>query len=224
MIAVIPARGGSKRVPQKNIATIGKKPLISYTIQAFQAAKLDIPLFVTTDDLAIAEVAKSEGANVIMRPDHLASDKASTESALIHVLESVNFKPGWVFTLQPTSPFRKPSTIIDVVNEASSAASDVDCIMTLHENRDDYWHINDQGELARLFPNAPRRQQDRTPLYVENSSIYATRYSALIETGSILGKNKIIPKIISIDEALDINTQDDIDYANYMILNNKSVN
>ena len=221
MIAVIPARGGSKRVPQKNIATISNKPLISYTIQAFRAAELDIPLFVTTDDLAIAEVAKNEGVNVIMRPNHLASDKASTESALIHVLENVGFTADWVFTLQPTSPFRKPSTIIDVVNEARSAASDVDCIMTFHENRDDYWHINDQGELARLFPDAPRRQQDRTPLYVENSSIYATRSSALIETGSILGQNKIIPKIISVDEALDINTQDDIDYANY-ILKNKS--
>lgn len=215
MLVVVPARGGSKRVPRKNIALLGGRPLLAIALDAIRRAGILPETVVSTEDADIAAVARAEGCRVVDRPENLAADAAATEAVLLHALEltkSDGWQAEWVMTLPPTSPFRRAETIRDFIARARSAPEDVDCLMSVTENRGDFWRQNPAGDWQRLFPSAPRRQQEREPLYEENSAIYVTRVSALIATGSILGrKTQGIP--IDVREAFDINTPADLQLA-----------
>ena len=206
-IAVIPARGGSKRVPGKNIRTLAGRPLLAYAVDAAKAAGLGAVTTVSTEDRSIADVARALGARVIERPADLASDTASTESVLLHVLAEAakhGWTPRWVVTLPPTSPFRRSSTIKACCEVAQR--EQVDCIFTVTETKADFWRVDERGDFTRLFPDAPRRQQDRAPLFEENSAVYVTSTEALRTSGSILGRSR---RAVAIDplEAFDINTE-----------------
>jgi len=210
---IVPARGGSKRVPRKNIRPLAGRPLLAWTIaQVAQAGMLD-RLWISTEDAAIAGVARAAGAQVVERPPELAADNSSTEAVLLHALEVIGAGASdWVMTLPPTSPFRKPETIRHFVGLAAAHSGDVDCFMSVTENRGDFWRRTADGEFSRLFPDAPRRQQEREPLFEENSMIYVTRVAALRRTGFILG-SKVEGVPVSAAEALDINTAEDFRLA-----------
>lgn len=216
MIIVIPARGGSKRLPHKNIHPLKGKPLLAYTLEAIAATALDIPTYVSTDDERIAAVARAyPGVEVIMRPDEIASDTASTESVLLHVLDVLAEKgqaPQWLMTLPPTSPFRTATTIRSFAEAVTGCADHIDCLMSVTENRGDFWRMGPDGRMDRLFSDAPRRQQDRTPLFEENSAVYVSRTRALRDTGLILGRAvRGIP--IPALEGFDINNPEDMRLA-----------
>lgn len=215
MIIVIPARGGSKRVPLKNIADLAGKPLLAYTVKAAIDAGIAADIYVSTEDERVARVAQEWGAKVIIRPAAFASDTASTESVLLHALDVLQIgteSEDWVMTLPPTSPMRSASTIQAFASHAKSAAPTVDCVMSVTENRSDFWRIEPDGRFGRLFPEQPRRQQDRPPLFEENSAIYVTRIRSLRRNELILGENTLcVP--ISREEALDINTVEDLRLA-----------
>jgi len=226
LIIVIPARGGSKRLPRKNIRNLCGKPLLAYTIESAIEADLGCPVIVSTEDSEIAEISKQYGATVIRRPSVLAKDNSTTEEALLDVIEQLaNTKlyPQWIMTLPPTSPLRSSETIKEFYDLSCTASANTDCIMSVSENLGDFWRSRESGDYERLFPEAPRRQQERTPLYEENSSIYLTRVSALQQTESILG-NETKPIIIDPLEAIDINTETDLWMVESLILNmsNKS--
>jgi CMP-N,N'-diacetyllegionaminic acid synthase len=206
-MAVIPARGGSKRAPRKNIRLLGERPLLAYTIAAAREAGLGDATLVSTEDAEIAAVAKRWGARVLARPDALATDAASTEGVLLHALDEAakqGWHPKWILTLPPTSPFRRPATIRFFMDHA--AGSDIDCLFSLTETRASLWRSGADGRIARLFPDAPRRQQDRAPLYEENSAIYVTAVPAFRATGSVLGTSQ---QGVAIDpiEGFDINSE-----------------
>jgi CMP-N,N'-diacetyllegionaminic acid synthase len=209
-MAVIPARGGSKRAARKNIRALGKVPLLAYTMFAAREAGLGDATLVSTEDAEIAAVAKKLGCRVIERPDTLATDAASTESVLLHALDEAakaGWHPKWILTLPPTSPFRRASTIRFFMDHA--ATSGVDCLMSLTETRASLWRHGPEGRIGRLFPDAPRRQQDRAPLYEENSAIYATAVPALRATGSVLGTSQQ-GVVIDPIEGFDINSELDL--------------
>lgn len=216
LIIAIPARGGSKRVPHKNIYPLKGKPLLCHTLDLIQLADLKISTYVSTDDPVIAEIANQyDFVDVVTRPENLSRDNSSTEDVLIHILDILKDRkqyPEWVITLPPTSPFRTVSTLLKFINFAKECSESIDCIMSVTENRGDFWKMGEGGVLARLFPDAPRRQQERVPLYEENSAIYITRVKSLRATGSILGKQTLgLP--ISSSESFDINTLEDIKAA-----------
>ena len=219
MIVIVPARGGSKRVPLKNIAPLAGRPLLEYTLDAARDAGLLANLVVTTDSEAVASVAAEGGARVVKRPSDMATDTASTEAALLHVLDVLAAEgrsDTWVITLPPTSPFRTGATIRAFVQAAEDTPGDIDCLMSVTETYGDYWRRLPDGGFRRLFPEAPRRQQDREPLFEENSAIYVTRIDALRATGLILGRSvRAIP--ISPREALDINTPADFALAEALL-------
>jgi CMP-N-acetylneuraminic acid synthetase len=216
-IAVIPARGGSKRAPRKNIRALGDRPLVAHTIAAAREAGLGEATLVSTEDGEIAAVAKQWGCRVVIRPDALATDQASTEGVLLHALDEAaeqGWHPEWILTLPPTSPFRRAATIRFFMDQA--AAADVDCLLSLTETRASLWWRDAAGHIARLFPEAPRRQQDRAPLYEENSAIYLTRVAALRATGSVLGRSQ---RAVAIDplEGFDINSELDLAIAGALL-------
>lgn len=212
MLIVIPARGGSKRLKNKNIRSLSGKPLLLFAVDAARSAGVGEDIVVSTEDSTIAEIARGAGVEVIDRPRELAEDTASTESVLLHVLEALE-KAGrsfeWVMTLPPSSPLRCPQTIVEFVERAHSRPDDQDCLISINEHRGDFWIRESDGDLRRLFPDAPRRQQDREPLWEENSAIYVTRVEALRTTGSILG-NRVRGIPIDPIEGLDIHTETDL--------------
>lgn len=219
ILVVVPARGGSKRIPHKNIALLGGKPLLCYTLEAIHEARVGNWVIVSTEDAQIAAVATANDTRILHRPADLCVDNASTESVLLHVLETIREEgcdPNWIMTLPPTSPFRTAASIRQCVDMLSNLPNDVDCLMSVTENRGDFWLFDTEGNFRRLFPNAPRRQQDRQPLFEENSAIYLTRVAALEKTGSILGA-KVTGMPISAAEGLDINTPEDLRLAEAVI-------
>ena len=115
IIGLIPARGGSKGVPNKNIKTICGKPLIVWTIEKAKRSRLLDKVIVSTDSDAIAEIAQKAGAEILKRPDYLATDTASTQDVMVHALQS--FPADTLVLLQPTSPCRSEGLIDECILE-----------------------------------------------------------------------------------------------------------
>jgi CMP-N-acetylneuraminic acid synthetase len=221
-LIVIPARGGSKGIPKKNIYPLNGKPLLEYTIEVVLSAGLEsTDVVVSTDSDEIKKVAsKYPSIYVVDRPDELASDKSSTEDTLLHAIDfmekMLEKRYDAVLTMQPTSPLRMKDTLIRFVNEYETCGGKYDALLSLSEDRTDFWVADDNGIFERLYKNAPRRRQDRKPLYKENSAYYITDVQALKETHSVLG-NKANGFLISDVEGIDINEPIDLVIAGVFI-------
>ena len=213
-LAIIPARGGSKSVPRKNIALLNGKPLIYYTIAEAKNSRYVSKFVVSTDDEEIAGIASGFGAEVIMRPAEMATDEARTEPALIHVLEVLKdregYRPDIVLTLEPTSPLRSAALIDRCVEML--AESDADAVITVVETSALVGRIAEDARFKYLIPNQPRRRQERELMYRESSTVYATKTEVILKTNSVLGK-ELRTVIADPIEAIDINEPIDLAIA-----------
>ncbi len=224
-LVVIPARGGSKGIPHKNIYPLAGKPLLEYTIESMKKVHYEGDLVVSTDDAQIAAVAeKYKEVFVIERPKKISGDTAKTEDALIHAVEYMKEKYGKeydaIVTLQATSPLRRSETIEAFLQTYESQIQTYDALLTLTEDRSDFWVEREDGCYGRLYPLAPRRRQERKPLYVENSAIYVTKKDSLLECHSVLG-NHVNGYVIEHNEGIDINEYSDIVLAESLISQRK---
>ncbi|MFZ1557768.1 MAG: acylneuraminate cytidylyltransferase family protein, partial [Nitrospira sp.] len=206
VLAVIPARGGSKSIPLKNIRPLNGIPLLAFTIQAAKRSAYLDRYVVSTDHADIVRVAREYGAEVIERPADLATDQAPTEWALLHALEVLarqSYRPEFVVTLEPTSPLRSTELIDRCIAEAIRHP-EMDCVMTVAETRKCYGRLQD-GRFEYLFPDQPRRRQERQPLYEESSTVYVTRTEVLERDRSVLGRTRYGVVVEDPREAIDIN-------------------
>jgi len=215
VLAVVPARGGSKGVPRKNIRELDGEPLIGHTLRtARQVSEIGL-LVVSTDDAEIASIAEEYGVRVLRRPAELASDTASTESALLHALDCLaESEPTFevILVLEPTSPFRSTKTISEAISMIQN--QDMDSVLAVRETRENIGFIKG-GYYQPVVSGAPRRRQLRTPLYIESSTIYAVRVDYLRRTGSLVCEEwgaLIVPEL----EAVDINTEADFQYVEFL--------
>ncbi|MCD4743139.1 MAG: acylneuraminate cytidylyltransferase [Desulfobacteraceae bacterium] len=191
VLCIIPARGGSKGIPQKNIKRLAGKPLIAWSIEAALAADSINRLIVTTDDKEIASVAKLWGAETIHRPSELANDTASSESALSHVMETLKkseeYEPDLIVFLQATSPYRSATDIDAAVNLLLTGYDSVFSAYSQHFTG--RWKLNTDGRACPVNfdpVNRPRRQ-DQPVEYIENGSIYVFKPDILKSTGARMG-------------------------------------
>ncbi len=217
-LAVIPARSGSKSVPRKNIRRLAGRPLLAWTIDQVKAVEeIDLAV-VSTDDPEIAEVARAEGAAVVMRPAELATDTAPTEWALLHALDDLERQGeapfDYVMVVEPTSPFRRPETIRRCM--ATIAERDGQSLLTVAAMLSNVGNLED-GFFRPLHPDAPRRRQDRQPLYLESSTVYVASVAYLRQTGTLVCPDWLA---VVVDEAetVDINTETDFLVAERMMM------
>lgn len=182
-IALIPLRGGSKGIPNKNIKPLAGRPLCHWVLEAAcEVAELD-RIIVSTDSQEIASIACEAHSRVeiLMRPADLASDTASTESVLLHAIEHI--KPQTLVTLQATSPLTTSSDIRKALRQFAS--NQLDSLLSAVRLRRFVW-TPDGTPLNYDYRNRPRRQ-DFEGSYVENGAIYITRRSTLEESRCRLG-------------------------------------
>lgn len=214
IVAIIPARGGSKGIPKKNIMDFCGKPLIAWTIQqALGSAYID-EVYVSSDDADILRISKKFGAKGIVRPRSLARDTSSTEDALIHALSSISGDVSIVVFLQATSPLRTASDIDKAIETFFSKKADSlfsaalldDCCL---------WKKNNRKLESFSFDYKNRgRRQEREPLFLENGSIYIFKPGVLKKYHNRLG-GSIACYIMDYWKSYEIDKKEDLEICRY---------
>lgn len=236
VLGIIPARGGSKGVKDKNILNMMDKPLIGYTIEAAQESKLLTKTIVSTDSEKITGVVKSlYDVEVIKRPSELALDDSPIEEALLHAVEYLEkedqFKTDIVVMLEPNVPIRKKGQIDEVVENLINSEAD-SCVTCYEVNQipEGMKIINDKGMLEPIFKDADGiRRQEYSKKYLLDGAVIAIRAENLFKTRGIrkphiyLGK-EIIPVIQKeVMYTIEIDEPEDVDLVRYyMDIFNKS--
>lgn len=210
ILAIIPARGGSKRIPRKNIIIIHNKPLLAYTIELAQRIPELDAIVVSSEDDEILSVASSCGAEALRRAEELALDDTQDEPVLIHAVRALEAQGrifDYIIMLQCTLPLRRMTTVQKVI--ATGVNGDFDTVSTCVEDRSRYRKFRN-GVWIPLDPNASRRSQEREPYYREADVCYIMKTKTLVHTGTIFG-GKVEFVVVDEIENIDINTPFDLE-------------
>lgn len=217
-IAIIPARGGSKRLPNKNILSLGSLPLLAHSILYAQANETLIDeVYVSTDDAEIKKIALNYGAKVIDRPARISDDLEPTISTLQHVLQSIDYEVENVILLQPTNPLRPENLLVECFEKYQE--SNCDSLFTVTQNHQKFGKINND-KFTPFNYEIGQRSQDLEPLYFENGLLYISKAKAIID-GKIITEDAFPFIVNHIFAAVDIDTQEDFDYASFLYNSNK---
>lgn len=221
MIAIIPARGGSKGLPGKNIKEMCGKPLIAYTIEAALKSKNIDHVILSTDDEEIAVVAKKYGAEVpFMRPAELASDTAMAVDNYIYTIDRLesdwSTKIDSFVVLQPTSPLRISEDIDKAIEMFIDKKAD-SVISYTPEAHPVHWHkyINENNEFTDIFDTTIANRQDLKTSYYPNGAVYVFRSSMIKER--IYYTDKSYGYIMPRSRSVDIDFQEDFDYVEFLM-------
>ena len=224
-IGLIPARGGSKSIPLKNIVPLGERPLIAYVISAGLAARTLSQVLCSTDHDRIAAVCREHGVDVLDRPAALAQDDTPVAAVVVHVLESLGARhgrmPGMIALLQPTSPFLLPEHV-DACVAALRANPDADSAQTItpvfHNAHAFNQRVVEDNRVRFRFENERRAafNKQRKPKHYLFGNLVVTRTRSLLQGKDCFGEISIpfeIPRLCS----LDVDTLEDVEYAAYLV-------
>jgi CMP-N,N'-diacetyllegionaminic acid synthase len=218
LVALIPARGGSKSIPKKNIRDFCGQPLIAWSIEvALQAAEVD-RVIVSTDDQEIADISLVFGAEVpFLRPDRFATDETPGIEPVLHAISALP-QFDWILVLQPTSPLRALKDIENIVNYAKlnnvkSAVSVVEA-----SNHPHWTYLRDQsGKLSSMTSGVPAtRRQELPPAYALNGALYLAQCDWLLENKTFLS-NETFGYVMPLERSVDIDSPLDWKWAEFLM-------
>lgn len=223
ILAIIPARGGSKGLPGKNIKLLNGKPLIAYTIEEALKSKHISRIIVSTDDEAISEVGRRFGAEVpFLRPEELSTDHSPSIDAVIYTINRLknmqDYMPDYVCLLQCTTPLKTVLHIDGAIEKL--VRSEFDGIVSVCESQaHPYWMQVFQGDRLEYYvPQVDKilRRQELPPVYRFNGAIWVIRTVTLLEERSLIVKNQT-GYIMDLRDSVDIDTELDFKYAEMLI-------
>ncbi len=213
ILAVIPARGGSKGIPGKNLLSLAGKPLISYSIEAALASRSIKRVVVSTDDARIADVSRKFGVEVIVRPDSISGDEATSESALIHALEDLQsrekYDPDLLVFIQCTSPLTTGEVIDGTIKILRD--KEADCSFTAAPFHGFLWRVNEHGKVTAVNHNMEtraRRQAIESDL-LETGAVYVMKVGGFLKHRHRFFGKVVVHRVpresaVEIDEPLDV--------------------
>ena len=210
-LAIIPARGGSKRLPRKNLLDLCGKPLIAWSIEAALKSKYISKIIVSSDDEEILNIAKEYKADFIKRPDELASDTATTFDALKHTLKNVG-KYDYVVLLQPTSPLRNEKHIDEAIELLKEKNADAIISVCEMEHSPLWSNILDENlDMSNFLRDEVlnKRSQDLPKYYRLNGAIYICKTEELLENKGFFIKENIYAYTMDKKHSVDIDEEID---------------
>ena len=227
ILALVIARGGSVRLPGKNLRQLGGKPLINWSIEIAQGIPEISEILVSTDDESIADVSRKAGALVPwLRPQELATNEASSVDVALHALnwyETEKSAVDGLLLLQPTSPFRSRNTVLNGISLFEKIGM-LPVVGVSPTNAHPMWSFKiEHGELLSFVDNVgiQKRSQDLPPAYVVNGSFYLISPDDLRRNKSFFGVRTIPLIADSEHEALDIDSEMDFTFAEFIHKNNE---
>lgn len=219
VVAIVPARGGSKGLPDKNLRPFLGTPLLGHTIQAARASRRVSEVIISTDSQEIYNCAQAFGAKPFpLRPSELASDTALVIDTYLHVLDELSqagLEPDAFIVLQPTSPLRTPDDIDNAVdlflgNKADSVVSYTQELHPISWNR----YIGKDGKLESILDDSNKNRQTYQPSYFPNGAIYVFKTS-LIRNRKYYS-DKSYAYVMPRERSVDIDTIEDFEYAEFL--------
>lgn len=223
ILAIVPARGGSKGIPRKNIKMLIDKPLIAWTIEEAKKSKFIDKLIVSTDDTEIAKISKEWGAEVpFLRPAELAQDDTPGIDPILHALEYFP-EYEYIVVLQPTSPLRLAKDI-DGAIDLCVKNNHKFCVSVAESKAIPEWmfHINEQGILKPIINNNfPYQRQKAKKPFLLNGAVYVGQREALLKNRSFLS-SETIAYLMPKDRSIDIDDINDFEWCEFF-LRNKNV-
>jgi len=228
ILGMIPARGGSKGIPDKNIFSLKGRPLIAYTIEAAKGSHLLDDFFVSTDSEVIAKAARAEGAKIpFIRPDEIADDDTPMISTLQHAIgwyeKKHRLKVTAVATLQPTAPLRLASDIDDAISlflRNPEADSLITCYNVIDAHPNYMYTRRGERMISLTKERTVLRRQEFEPVYVRNGAVYISRRDLVMDEGRIVG-DEPLGYIMPRDRSVNIDEPFDMELALFL-LNRKS--
>lgn len=215
VLALVPARGGSKGIPGKNIIPLGGKPLIAWTIEAARAVAAIDRLIVSTDDEAIASVARGCGCEVpFLRPPELAQDSTAGIDVVLHALDELEHFD-IVVLLQPTSPFRTSAHIDEAIKLLlEQHAPSIVSVAQSAKPPEWLYYTDENGRLEPMLKGGEdlSRRQDSKPVFYLNGAIYVARTEWLREQGSFVGDDTVA-YVMPAESSIDIDEPWDLQLA-----------
>lgn len=212
ILAIIPARGGSKGLPRKNIIDLAGKPLISWTIEASLGSRYTTKTIVSSDSDEILEVSKRYGSMLLKRPDELATDTSSSEVVVKHALESIEEKFDYVVLLQPTSPLRDTNDIDGAFKKLFSSNATALISVCEYDNKIlKAFKENEFGYIEGISNNKYpfMRRQDLPKTYMSNGAIYIIKVDEFLRNNSFF-TNRTVQFVMDDIKSLDIDTKEDL--------------
>lgn len=219
ILAVIPARGGSKGIPYKNIVDAGGKPLIAWTIQEAKKSKYIDKLILSSEDAKIIETALKYGCEVpFVRPAELSKDETPGVDPVLHALNFFNGQYDYIVLLQPTSPLRTAEDIDKciencIVNRSNS------CVSVKEAKEHPYLMYTIENKLLSPFIKEKKkvdRRQDLPPVYILNGAVYVTNCEWLLINKKFVDENTIA-YLMPAERSIDIDTKDDLKFMEYLL-------
>jgi len=222
IIAIVPARGGSKTVPKKNIRLLNGKPLIYYTIKEAQSSKFVQRVLVSTEDREIAEIATEYGTKVIMRPPELAQDDTPSllvyQQVIKHLEQIESFSPNIIVVLQPTSPLRTVEDIDGAIKQFLETGCD-SVVSVCGTEHPPHWMYTLEGDkLKPIIEGGEKvtRRQDTPKVYQLNGAVYVIYRDVIMKQNRVLGGD-MRAYIMPSERSIDLDTEIDFKLAELLM-------